>query len=705
MKQRSTQESRLIAFHERLAAETAETLDLEKLLKTLLGELSRLTGASSGSIMIHDQASGNLRLYVSARHPGRIGGRRPKPGTSLPLDEGIAGKVFRENAPIIISDRKTARETLPWKDRKGRGGFMSLPLCIQRRVIGVLNLNSADDQPGFTDEDVRLVTTLTGSVAALVEKGRLLEELRQAHDETQKLYDLAILLGREASLETTLNEALHKLAGDLEAERTAVIRFSMPPHPASNTDQSPTIVSSWRFELEHLKRLSAAVGQSLRAELALSQKTVQTGHPGRPPVSLPFLEGKQVLELFCLPLLNIDNDSFVLCAIRALRTGAPDAAHRHYNFLSLAARQIGTALERSEMIEQLRIDKEVLLENSLRNEIFLSISTELASTLDPHLVLRKAFDHFNKLVPYTTFTIMLFDEIEQVYRIIVQPSRRLGPAYIRQLRSEVITSFGEYPADPPITKGLVPVLEVFHPQSSDGPAMTKFGQSMQMPVVLNDKINGLVHLSRVEGSVFNRSDFNKLSQFTAIFVTSIKNALIHKRTEKLAFTDPLTGLYNHRYFQESLHQEFVRSRRYDKPLSLMIIDIDHFKKFNDTWGHLTGDKVLIHVGEAFIRSVRSQIDTVARYGGEEFAILLPETPLAGARLFAERVRSAVETNPVESDGKTLPVTISIGVACTLVTNCEKTSDLIAAADTALYAAKDAGRNQVKTFESEHLDHV
>lgn len=705
MKQRMTQESRLIAFHERLAAETAETLDLEKLLKALLSELSRLTGASSGSIMIHDPASGNLKLYVSARHPGRIGGKRPRPGTSLPLDEGIAGKVFRENAPVIVTDRKTAEESLPWKHRKGRGGFMSLPLCIQRRVIGVLNLNCSDDLPGFTDEDVRLVTALSGSVAALVEKGRLLEELRQAHEETQKLYDLAILLGREASLESTLTEALRKLAGDLEADRTAVIRFSMPPHPASGEDQPPAIVSAWNFEDVHLNRLSAAVGQSLRIELALSRKAAPKDRLGRPPVSLPFREGKKVLELFCLPLLNVENDSFVLCAIRTPRSGDPDSAHRHYKFLSLAARQIGSALERSEMVEQLRIDREVLLENSLRNEIFLSISTELASTLDPHLVLRKAFDHFNKLVPYTTFTIMLYDEIEQTYRIIVQPSRKLGPAYLRQLRGEVITSFGEYPADPPVDKGRVPVLEVFHPQNPDGPAMAKYGQSMQMPIVLNDKITGLVHLSRVEDVTFNRPDFNKLSQFTAIFVTSIKNALIHKRTEKLAFTDPLTGLYNHRYFQESLHQEFIRSRRYEKPLSLMIIDIDHFKKFNDTWGHLTGDKVLIHVGEAFIRSVRSQIDTVARYGGEEFAILLPETPLAGARLFAERVRSAVESNPVHSDGKILPVTISIGVACTLVTNCEKTSDLIAAADTALYAAKDSGRNQVKTFESEHLDHV
>ncbi|HOY66902.1 MAG TPA: sensor domain-containing diguanylate cyclase [Candidatus Ozemobacteraceae bacterium] len=696
--------TKLIAFHERLAARTADMVDLEKLLKAVLGEVTTLVGASSGSIMVHDPALNRLRLYVSARHPGRIGGRSLPSGTALPVDEGIAGKVFRENAPVIVTDRTKAGESLPWKRRRGGGGFMSLPLCIQRRVIGVLNLNGSPDREGFTDEDVRLVTSLTGSVAALVEKGRLLEEVRRAHDETQRLYDLAVLLSRDEAVETLLGEALRKISGDLEAGRAAVIRFSLPSGHGGE-EQPPEIVAAWKFGAEHLKRLSSAVGTSLRTELSLSKRARRADQLGGPPVSLPFRDGKQVLELFCLPLVTIESDSFVLCAIREPRRGDPEAARRHYRFLSLAARQIATALERAEMIEQLRIDKSVLLENALTNEIFLSISTELASTLDPHLVLRKAFDHFNKLVPYTTFTIMLFDEIEQAYHIIVQPSRRLAPAYLRQLREEVVSTFREYPAEPSIDAGRAPMLDVFHPQNPTPGAPAKFRQSMQMPVVLNGKITGMVHLSRVEDVTFGRSDFNKLSQFTAIFVTSIKNALIHKRTEKLAFTDPLTGLYNHRYFQETLLPEFIRSRRYDKPLSLMIIDIDHFKKFNDTWGHLTGDKVLIHVGQVFERSVRSKIDTVARYGGEEFAILLPETPLKGAHLFAERVRAAVEASPVKADGKTLPVTISIGVACTLVTNCTKTSDLIAAADSALYAAKDAGRNQVKTFESEHLEHV
>jgi diguanylate cyclase (GGDEF)-like protein len=130
----------------------------------------------------------------------------------------------------------------------------------------------------------------------------------------------------------------------------------------------------------------------------------------------------------------------------------------------------------------------------------------------------------------------------------------------------------------------------------------------------------------------------------------------------------------------------------------MVIDIDFFKKFNDTYGHLTGDKVLRHVARIFKNSVREQIDTVARYGGEEFGVILPETSLEGAEQFAERIRSSVENTKILEGDQELSITLSIGVACTEVTDCDKTSDLIEAADIALYQAKDDGRNQVKTYK-------
>ena len=136
----------------------------------------------------------------------------------------------------------------------------------------------------------------------------------------------------------------------------------------------------------------------------------------------------------------------------------------------------------------------------------------------------------------------------------------------------------------------------------------------------------------------------------------------------------------------------------------MIIDIDFFKKFNDTYGHLVGDKVLKHVSAIFKSSIREQIDTVARYGGEEFGVILPETSLEGAAVFAERIRKKVEESFIPEGDKKLKVTLSIGVSCIPVTKCTKTSDLIEAADQALYKAKAEGRNQVQTFKEPEVNY-
>src|SRR5436190_2058147 len=132
----------------------------------------------------------------------------------------------------------------------------------------------------------------------------------------------------------------------------------------------------------------------------------------------------------------------------------------------------------------------------------------------------------------------------------------------------------------------------------------------------------------------------------------------NKRLELLSITDGLTRLYNHRYFQDELARAFDESKRYNRPLSLAMIDIDFFKKINDTYGHAVGDEVLKYVSRLFGESVRST-DLVARYGGEEFAVMMPETGLDDAVTFAEKIRHLLESNPVPTQAAALPVTVSV----------------------------------------------
>lgn len=161
----------------------------------------------------------------------------------------------------------------------------------------------------------------------------------------------------------------------------------------------------------------------------------------------------------------------------------------------------------------------------------------------------------------------------------------------------------------------------------------------------------------------------------------------------MAYTDPLTGVYNRRYLQSHLGKRLVAASESGKPLSVMMLDIDAFKVFNDRYGHAVGDLVLAEVAQTLSRNVRN-IDLVARYGGEEFAVIMPDTGAHGAQLVAERLRQAVEELSVEAKGHdNLRVTVSIGLA-TAMGASENAEPLLQRADSALYRAKAAGRNTI-----------
>ena len=168
----------------------------------------------------------------------------------------------------------------------------------------------------------------------------------------------------------------------------------------------------------------------------------------------------------------------------------------------------------------------------------------------------------------------------------------------------------------------------------------------------------------------------------------------NRRLELLSITDGLTKLHNHRYLQDELTRAFEESHRYQRPLSLAMIDIDFFKKINDTYGHAVGDEVLKCTAALFRDSVRST-DLVARYGGEEFAVMMPETPLDDGVTFAEKIRRLIEETPMQTQAGPLNITVSLGVASVPHTRIHSTKDLIVSADKALYRAKRNGRNQVQ----------
>ncbi len=216
-----------------------------------------------------------------------------------------------------------------------------------------------------------------------------------------------------------------------------------------------------------------------------------------------------------------------------------------------------------------------------------------------------------------------------------------------------------------------------------------------VPIPLEDEQVGVYFLTSTKPRCFDSRDQETLTLLANQAAVLISNAFLHQRVEKMAVTDGLTGLNNHRHFQERLTDELERTNRHGEPLTLLILDIDHFKKINDSYGHPFGDKVLHTIAQHLFRLTRKN-DYVARNGGEEFAIIMVNTDRRGCRTMAQRILKTIRSMKFSHEGILFPVGVSIGAAV-FPDDGRTREELIQRADQALYYAKESGRDQYKAY--------
>ncbi len=222
---------------------------------------------------------------------------------------------------------------------------------------------------------------------------------------------------------------------------------------------------------------------------------------------------------------------------------------------------------------------------------------------------------------------------------------------------------------------------------------------MGVPLTIQDRVIGLLVMDSKQIGYFSEEHARLAAAFASQVAITIENARLFQETQRLSITDPLTNCYNRRFFFDQAGRERDRSKRFDRPMSLIMLDLDHFKQVNDRLGHRAGDQVLIHLVQTIQSELRT-IDVLGRYGGEEFAILLPETETEKAMAAAERIRKTIETHDANLGETSVHITASLGIVTYSPPEEVTIDELLDRADQAMYIAKRAGRNQVNLWEKQ-----
>jgi diguanylate cyclase (GGDEF)-like protein len=530
----------------------------------------------------------------------------------------------------------------------------------------------------------------SATIAPLFVDGRVVGTLTLIEDETQRLLNER-QLQRQIDKMTALHEVDHALATlDLDAclqtiaERSRILFGGQNSALLMRRDGQLAVVAATGYEQPVLGK-AIGEGEGITGWVVNHQTAVLAPDVSRDPRYFELdsrtrseMAAPLMLRDVCIGVINVESynlDAFDADDMDTMEWLATRAAAAIHNA------QLHTA-EREQRT----------LADTLRN-IGLTLSTEL----NPDAILDTLLDHVARVVPYDSASVLMLDQRTGRVRI----ARERG--YDRFGVTDSIPRFEVPMAD---FANLVHMAEHLQPlvigRTRDDAAWVVTTMSRHIeswagaPIIARGQLLGFLSLDNVVPGFYSQELAERLAVFAAQAGLALENARLYAEQQKLATTDGLTGLANRRFFDIELARELQRADRHKRPTSLIMIDLDDFKSYNDRYGHPAGDDLLRSIAVMLGQYVRT-LDTAARYGGEEFVLILPETQADAACGAAERLRELVAQLPLTPESAATRVTISLGVAVAPIHGMTP-PELVKAADQALYAAKRAGKNRSCLYE-------
>lgn len=647
------------------------SLEHATVLELILDQLSTVIDYDSACIMLIN----NRNISIAAHRRFRT-----QEQLDIPLETGKyphIEQVLTQKKPIIIRDTRQDERWFRIPNTDYIRSWLGIPLIARDRVLGLLNLDKT--QPNYyTEEDAELALIFANQAAIAIENAQLYDYERQRVHQLDALRNTVTELSSELELSILLRTILERAieflgatGGDLglldEAKQEIVILTSF------NMGRD--------FQNTRMQLGEGAMGLAAQTRSTIVVNDYKTWHNASPQysdglwhavIAVPFLIGDRVVGAIGIIDQNKDRQ-FSEADQVMLKQFAEHAA--------------------------IAVENAILLKNSQEASDRLLIlhrtSQEIVmASLDPEDIYASIHHASAQLMPAEAFALTLLDEANQSIQAVYLVDRS-----------------GRVPAQTiPSTKGLSGMvirsgesIYIQDTQANENNDPIHFGDPekvrsvLAVPIRLRGNVIGMLSAQSYQPNAYKKEDQNLLEMLASYAAIALDNLKLFKEIQKLAITDPLTDIYNRRHLFELGQREFSRARRLKRPLSLLYLDIDHFKTINDTLGHKTGDIVLKKLAQ-IIKTYTREIDILGRYGGEEFVIVLVETPIKDAFQTAERLRKLINES-FQSDTKIHHLTVSIGVA-ELKASTNSFYHLIDEADSALYQAKNAGRNQVQIFNQD-----
>jgi len=642
------------------------TLDLKEVFQRVVDELSNTFGYRLVDIYLLEEEGLRLQANVGYDDKTTI--------ELISLERGVIGRVARTGQSAFIRDVSQDPDFIP--SYPDIASEIAVPIKSGETLLGVLNVE-CDECRLLAEDDLLLLVTLSSHIGVAIENARLYEEEQRRSTQRHTIAEVGRRTASILEMDALLPQVVDLIAHNFGYYYVNIFQIDPDSEYAvykAATGKAGLAIVEEGLQLkvgeEGIIGWVAGHGQPLLVN-DVGQDPRYYPHPALPDtrseLAVPIRAGGGIIGV--LDVQSTELNAFDEGDLETLQT---------------LADQLAVAIENARLYEETQkrlaetttLHKVAEIINSTLDlkEVFQRVVDELSNTFGYRLVdiylLEEGGLRLQANVGYDDKTTIDFIPLER--GVIGRVARTGQPAFIRDVSQ-----------DPDYI-----------------PAYPEIKSEICVPVKSGETLLGTLNVECDEKRPLTDDDLQLLSTLSSHIGVAIENARLYEETQRLAITDGLTGLYNLRYFYEALEKEIQRSERYHRSASLIILDIDDFKAYNDLYGHLAGDDLLKELAQLMSKVTR-RTDTLARYGGEEFVIILPETEIEEARFLAERLLEEVREHRFSmQDGQTIGrITISLGVA-TYPHHADSPKALVDAADRALLRAKGAGKNRLSVCGEE-----